>query len=270
MVDFIPTPIKVLSNKYKIEKDKTLYDLIVINEEKDIIFQCRNEKILKMYERKLSKNDLEEISDIFKGCKNLNEVYNLMINLLENKQYEVSVNDESISIKFNKINIFEFKNIILSEKEIDISEKVENSLSQILDLMKEINLLKIQNENLQKEIDCLKKKQDNNLNILGEEYELINVDLLNGASNFGEGYNPFRVYKLKNNFVKISGLINCTQNKNICQLPENCRPKGRLIFNCFFNGFSNRVDVFSDGNICPYGTGSGWLSLDNILFLSGK
>ena len=220
---------KILSNKYKIEKDKILYDLIVINDEKDIIFKCRIEKPLKVYERKLSKSDLEEICNIFKGCTNLNDTYALLINLLENKEYNFSIIDESLSIKFNKINIFEFKNIILTEKEIDISEKVENLYQIQEDLLKEISSLKIQNENLQKEINTL-KKEDNNIKVEGEECELINVNLINGASNYGSGYNPFRVYKLKNNFVKISGLINCTVGKSICQLPENCRPKGQLIF----------------------------------------
>ena len=137
------------------------------------------------------------------------------------------------------------------------------------DLLKEISSLKIQNENLQKEINTL-KKEDNNIKVEGEECELINVNLINGASNYGSGYNPFRVYKLKNNFVKISGLINCTVGKNTRQPPENCRPKGRLIFNCSFNSISIRVDVNADGNIYPGGSGSGYLSLDNILFLSGK
>ena len=260
---------KGLSNKYKIEKDKKLYNLIVINDEKDIVFKCRIEKPLKVNEKKLSKNDLEEICNIFKGCTNLNDTYVLLINLLENKEYDFSIKDESLSIKFNKIHIFDFKNIILIEKDIDISEKVENLYQIQEDLLKEINSLKIQNENLQKEINTL-KKQDNNLKVEGEDYQLIDVNLINGASNYGSGYNPFRVYKFKNNFVKISGLINCSLGTYICQLPESCRPKGQLIFNCSFNSNSIRVDVCDNGNIYPAGSGTGYLSLDNILFLSGK
>ena len=80
----------------------------------------------------------------------MNEVYNLILNLLENKQYKFSVTEENIVIIFNKINIFEFKNIILPKKEIDVNEKVENLYQIQEDLMKEIKSLKIENENLKK------------------------------------------------------------------------------------------------------------------------
>ena len=145
-----PAPIKSSSNKYILEKDKNLYDLNIIFDNKDIILKFKIEKPLKVYEKKLTKNDLEEICNIFKGCTNMNEVYNLILNLLENKQYNFSVNEENITILFNKINIFEFKNIILPKKEIDVNEKVENLYQIQEDLMKEIKSLKIENENLKK------------------------------------------------------------------------------------------------------------------------
>ena len=257
-----PAPTKKMVNKYRIEKDKKPYDLTIINDEKNIIIKLRMEKPLKIYETKLSKNDLEQICNIFKGCEDLTEVYSLLLNSFENKQYEFSVSDDSISIKINKIHIFEFKAIIIPEIEIDISEKVENLYQIQEDLMKEINDLKKENENLKKQCENIKK--------LGDEYELININLLNGASNYGSGYNPFKVYKFKNSLIKLSGLINCTGGKIICQLPNNCRPKGRLIFNCMFNGGSVRVDICVNGDITNSGSGSGWLSLDNILFVSGN
>ena len=80
----------------------------------------------------------------------------------------------------------------------------------------------------------------------------------------------FKVYKLPNNIIKLSGLINCTLNKSICILPENCRPKGRLIFTTMMNDQLIRVDILTDGNILPIGSGSGWLSLDGISFVAGK
>ena len=223
-----PAPLKRLSNKYNIEKDKKIYNLVIIFEVKNIILKCRNEKPLKIYEKKFSKIELEEICNIFKGCTNLNEVYALLIKLLENKQYEFSIIKKRISIKFNKINIFEFKNIILTEKEIDICEKVENLYQIQEDLLKEINSLKKENENLKKEIDTV-KKENSNLKVIGEDCELVEVNLINGASNYGGSYSPFRVYKFKNNFVKLSGLVNCRANTIICQLPENSRPNQILI-----------------------------------------
>ena len=158
------------------------------------------------------------------------------------------------------MNIFEFKDIVLTEKEIDSSEKIENLYNIQEDLLNEI-------ESLKKEINSLKNENQNLKNMVGK-FELINVKLQNG-SNYGSGYNPFQVFKI-NDFIKFNGLINCTLGQNIFQLPENCRPKGRLIFSCCSNDKAIRVDILADGNVYPCGSGSAWLSLDNISFLSGK
>ena len=249
-----PNPDKKLSNTIKIEKDKKTYNLNIITNESEITLKCRIKKPLKIYEKKYSKSDLEDICKIFKSCDNISEAYSYILNSLENKQFDFSINEDKIIIKLNKINIFEFKDIILTEKEIEANERIDN-------------LYEIQ-EDLMKEIESLKNGKDN-LNNMKEDYELISVDLKNG-SNHGSGYNPFRVYRMKNNFVKLSGLINCSLGSDICQLPENCRPNERLIFICMASNNPLRVDVCSNGNVYPYGSGSSWLSLDNIFFLAGK
>ena len=210
---------------------------------------------------KYSKNDLEEICKIFKGCDNINEVFTYIINSFENKQYEINILEEGIKIKLKKISIFEFKEMIIPEKEIDISEKIINLYSIQEELLKEIKDLKTENENLKKEIQF---RKENN-----EENELIKVELKNGSSNFGSGYRIFQVYKIKNNLIKISGLINCNINSEICTLPENCRPKERLIFVCMSSNGAIRVDVLANGGIYCYGSRNAWLSLDNITFIAG-
>ena len=159
------------------------------------------------------------------------------------------------------MNIFEFKDIVLTEKEIDTSEKILNLYNIQEDLLNEMKSLK-------KEVDSLKNENQNLKNMCGK-FESINVKLQNG-SNYGSGYNPFQIFKI-NNFVKFSGLINCTLGQTIFQLPENCRPKGRLIFICCCSGDKAvRVDILANGNVLPSGSGNSWLSLDNISFLSGK
>ena len=165
----------------------------------------------------------------------------------------------------NNINIFEFKEIILPEKEIDSAEKIENLYNLQDDLVKEINNLKIENEKLKKEIESI--KTNTNTGDIPKN-ELIDVKLTNG-SDYGSGFLPFKVYKLSNNIVKINGLINCTFSQTICTLPENCRPKGQLIFVCMASSGALRVDICANGNLSPSGSGSGWLSLDNICFIPG-
>ena len=121
-----PTPAKTLSNKIKIEKDNKIYNLEISYDEKEITLKIKIEKPLKIYEMKYSKNDLEKISKIFKGCDNLNEIYTYILNSLENKQYDFDITEEAIKIKLKNISIFEFKEMIIPEKEIDISEKINN------------------------------------------------------------------------------------------------------------------------------------------------
>ena len=137
------------------------------------------------------------------------------------------------------------------------------------DIIKEINNLKLENENLKKELESIKNINKNEI-IDENNNELIDVKLINGASNYQSGYRDFKVYKMKNNnIVKLSGLINCAFGKNICNLPENCRPKGQLIFIGMSNNDTpKRIDVYANGNIYPSGSGSGWLSLDNISFIA--
>ncbi len=258
---------KNIFNNITIEKDKKTYKLSISKIDKEIIIKCRIEKPLKVFEKKFSKTDLEKVGKIFKGCENIEEAYVYIINSLENKQYIFEETEKEIKIKLNNINIFEFKEMIVPEKEIDLSEKIENLYNLQDDLVKEINNLKLENENLKKEIETMKKNDDKMQNDIDKE--LIDVKLTNG-SNYGSGYLPFKVYKLKNDIVKLNGLINCTFGQNICTLPENCRPKdGILIFVCMTSSGAQRVDVYNNGNVYPYGSGSGWLSLDNIIFISG-
>ena len=248
-----PTPNNKISKSIIIEKEGKNYNLLLSIDENEIKIKCRIDKPLKVYEKNFQKKDLEEICKIFKAYDNINEAYIYILNSIENKQYTFNITEQSIHIKLNNNYNFEFKEIILPEKEIEILEKIENLYQIQEDLIKEINLLKTE-----------KKKLEN------KEIEELNIKLING-SNFNNGYNTFKVYKLPNNIIKLSGLINCNLNQSICILPENCRPKGRLIFTTMMS--SNqliRVDILADGNIIPQSSGNGWLSLDGISFIAGK
>ncbi len=259
------------SNTIKIEKDKKIYNLDISCNENEIILKCRIDKPLTYYERNYSKTELEEICKIIKDI-DIKDIYASLLDSLEKKQFVFDIKEDSIMIKLNKINIFEYKELILPQKEIGDSEKIENLYQIQENLMSEINTLKIDNENLKKEIKSIKEENEKLKNDkkkeIKEEYEIIDVEL--NGSNYGIEYNPFRVYKLKNGFVKLSGLIRCALGENICQLPENVRPKGILVFNCMAYDKSIRVDVSADGYVHPYGKGISWLSLDNIFYLSGN
>ena len=267
------TPKSKLVNSFTIEKDGKSYLLNISCDEKDIIIKCKIEKPLKVYEKEFSKSELDDISTLFKAYENIQGAYIYILNAIENKLYVFNVSEQYITIQLNKYINIEFKEINIPEKEIDINEKVENLYLMNEDLYKyneelkkKLENLSIVNEDLKKEINVLKAENAE----LKKGNEIVNVALLQG-SNFGSGFNPFKVYKLRNNLIKLSGLINCTYNQSICQLPENLRPKGQLIFTTMSSDNTLiRVDIKADGNVVTYKEGNGWLSLDGISFIAGE
>ena len=270
------TPKSKLINSFPIEKDGKSYLLNISCDEKNIIIKCKIEKPLKVYEKEFSKSELDDISTLFKAYENIQGAYIYILNAIENKLYIFNVSEQYITIQLNKYINIEFKEINIPEKEIDISEKVENLYLMNEDLYKyneelkkKLENLSIVNEDLKKEINVVKAENAELKKGNEDKIEIVNVALLQG-SNFGSGFNPFKVYKLRNNLIKLSGLINCTLNQSICQLPENLRPKGQLIFTTMSNDALIRVDIKADGNVVPCKEGNGWLSLDGISFIAGE
>ena len=69
----------------------------------------------------------------------------------------------------------------------------------------------------------------------------------------------------------MSGLIKGTNFSTICVLPEDCRPKKRLIFTVNHHESIMRFDICLNGNVI-YQAGTNkynWISLDGIHFFAG-
>lgn len=265
-----PTPGNKTSNSIKIEKDNKYYELQLSCDDKNITIKLIFNEPLKIFEKKYDKKELENICKIFKAYDNISEAYTCILNSIENKNYTFDINDSLIKLKLNDISTFQFKEFIIPEKEIELSEKIHN-----LYFMNE-NLTK-KNQNLEKEIISLKLqiealKKENNL-LKENQIEELKIDFIQG-SNYGGEHHQFKVYRIKNiNLIKFSGVINCEYhyNKPIFVLPEDCRPKDRLTFTTLKNGGLGRVDVYSNGNVsvCDESNQKGWLSLDGISFFAG-
>ncbi|MDQ7780152.1 MAG: hypothetical protein RDV41_10660, partial [Planctomycetota bacterium] len=94
-----------------------------------------------------------------------------------------------------------------------------------------------------------------------------------GWSNYGSGYQTVQ-YERVGDLVFLRGLANSGGNlwatyPTIITLPEGFRPNGRLIFSQEGNANAAvRVDVATNGQVqwSAGGSGSGWLSLDGIVF----
>ena len=100
--------------------------------------------------------------------------------------------------------------------------------------------------------------------------------LLNGWENFG-GWEEAGIYKNSNGEVRCEGLIRGDFSKLIFVFPEGFKPNKSHIFNLLANDASHRVDVNEKGEV--YFTnngcigsinGSGWLSLDGLVFYARK
>ena len=266
----VPIPWNKISNSIKIEKDNKCYELQLSCDDNNIIIKLIINRPLKIFEKKYDKKELENICKIFKAYDNITEAYELILNSIKNKNYTIDLNDLIIKIKLNDISTFQFKELIIPEKEIELSEKIQNlyfineNLNKKYDnLEKEINSLKLQIDELKKENNLLKENQ----------IEDLKINLVQG-SNYGGAHHLFKVYRIKNiNLIKFTGLINCEfhYQKPIFILPEDCRPKGRLVFVTLTNDQLNRVDVYANGNVsvCDDSNKKGWLSLDGISFIAG-
>ena len=189
------------------------------------------------------------------NMKESNLEYELIPDLIkfeENWELEGDLNKDNFYIKLFKIIKLHFNAINTKEN----CEKIIHYLCQkVSNLSKEITELKTK-----KEIKEEKK----------EEIKIIPLTFLNGWSNYDNGYSPGRIIK-KGNEITLSGLIKGTNFSTVCVLPEDCRPKLRLIFTVNHNESTMRFDICPNGNVvyCAGSNKHNWISLDGIHFFAG-
>ena len=85
--------------------------------------------------------------------------------------------------------------------------------------VEEVEVFKV--DFISKEISLDNNKKD--------EIKIIPLNLINNWENVGGEYAPGRIIK-KGNEITLSGVIKGGNYSIICVLPEDCRPKYRLIF----------------------------------------
>ena len=120
-----------------------------------------------------------------------------------------------------------------------------------------------------KESFSLKEKEASLDNKKKDEIEIIPLNFVNDWENFGDLFGPGRIIK-KGNEITLSGVVKGSNFSTICVLPENCRPKYRLVFSLGQNSNIMRFDVFPNGNI-TFQSGNNllnWISLDGIHFFA--
>merc|ERR550517_2275093 len=94
------------------------------------------------------------------------------------------------------------------------------------------------------------------------------LQLTNGWQNYG-GIWGTPTYTLASGLCIVDGLVKSGSWGDIAQLPVECRPTKRLIFNLNNHEKTARVDVEPNGNVVwdAGGQDHGWVSLTGIVFL---
>ena len=160
-----PSPSKKKEFQVLIEKDNCILSFIYSGEQIKFMIKSENDTSFK-FEKNLSFEQLNKISKWFKIFDSLDEVYEDIIKLMENKQIKINKEENSVNLIFiiNMEKIKEF-NITLEQKELSKDEIINN-------LVKENKELKIKVNNLEKL-----------LNLHEERLNLLEKKLLNKKEN---------------------------------------------------------------------------------------
>ena len=170
-----PKPITPSQSKKRefpiiIGNDNCIFSIAFSCEKIEFIVKKENDSAFK-FEKSLSFDQLNKISKWFKIFDSLEEVYDDIIKLMEKKQINLTLEQNSVNLKFN-INMEKIKefDILLEQKELSKDEIINN-------LIKDNKELKNKVENLEKKMNDYEKR----LNLIEEKLsnDILNSDIIN-------------------------------------------------------------------------------------------
>ena len=208
-----------------IGSDQCIFSIIFSGETIQFIIKKENDTSFK-FEKSLSMEQLNKISKWFKIFDSLDEVFDDIIKLMEKKQINVNMEQNSVNLKFN-INMEKIKefDILLEQKELskdeiinnlikdnkELKTKVEHLEKKMNDYEKRLNIIEEKLSNKKENMQNISNKGNNDIfdsNIINEEDKVtlnnwINLNndkkikLLYKASRDGDNYQDF--YRLCEN-----------------------------------------------------------------------
>ena len=159
-----------------IEQDKKTYILNIDVNEDTLTLSIKDKDYLFLdnYSRSMNLKEIKELNKVFNSLNSFNEFYEyLKVLSNENKISIKNINNDSISMIFHiehQLNLQDAE-IVLNQTKIDIKlnlKEIYNELINIKDKIKEIDKIKEENINLNNENNDLKRKIDDNKNLINQ------------------------------------------------------------------------------------------------------
>ena len=219
-----------------IELNNELIILLLKNKD-DISFKCQKEYSLE---------EMHELSKIFVFYPNLSDIYNYLVEMIENKNLVLKKNLDEIYLTFTFENPRTRKNeevkLFLEKKLLNKEEENNLIIKEINELKKEVKELKEENKYLKQELE---KKKENNNDIIKDNLEqIINVLIeekikekeKEKEKNNNNDKNKENELKNINEFITI---LNNDHNEQIKKLQDKVNEMNSKINNLTNNDFNS-------------------------------
>ena len=191
-------------------KDNKLYNLMIINEQDEIIF--KSNAINNIWDIQYSINvnikGFYEINKIFRKYNSINEIYSKYFNDIEEEQIDISSSGNKIVVYFSDKNGVKIP-FILEPNEMKMDKIIRKLCDRMEDIEIELDIQKIENTSLKKELERRINDDEKNISELKKEIENLKKSI-NSSRNQEELYdNKFEdiikeIKEMKNDIDKLN------------------------------------------------------------------
>ena len=190
-----------------------IFELSKSENKKNIIFKLINYKELlsNYYMLIANEEELNNLSPLFKMYKDIDDIYSLLIDAMNNKQYRLEKKDQNVILT---LDFYIFK-----EKKVDISfnlkeqqiKKEDYSVEKLYSL---IQKLFEENKSIKEEFTNQTKELQNRINGLEKEINKKNKEIVDIKKELKELKNEFHRKRIIDNYFNTSKIIKLKEEKS--------------------------------------------------------
>ena len=226
-----PTESKKRDFPISIGNDNCIFSIVLSTENIQFIIKKENDSAFK-FEKSLTFEQLNKISKWFKIFDSLEEVYVDIIKLMEKKQINIDLEQNSVNLKFN-INMEKIKefDLLLEQKELSKDEIIHNLIKDNKELKKKVEHLEKKMNDYEKRLNIIEEKLSNKKdNVLQAIQTKGNNDIFNSDIINEEDKNTLNNWINLNNNKKIKLLYKASRDGDSYQdFYRLCEDKGPTI-----------------------------------------